>query len=246
MKVGLKSLGMAATVCCLAIAAPAAAVTYDALSEFSSINPSGVWSYLERAAPGGAITSLGPYQTGCYGQPTINCYQSLNLASGGVPAITKNVGPNPIFFVNTVVQPTDVLLLHPGPFADIVLRFTSPSAADYHYAGFFQTLDTSPNGVTLDINGALTDFFGAAANAGALTGGGKFNFSGDIHLDAGQTFDFAVGRYADYHFDSTGLSVQFAPADVSGPVPEPAAWALMILGFAGAGVALRRRRPALA
>ena len=33
---------------------------------------------------------------------------------------------------------------------------------------------------------------------------------------------------------------------VTGSVPEPGAWALMILGFGGAGAALRRRRPALA
>ena len=31
-----------------------------------------------------------------------------------------------------------------------------------------------------------------------------------------------------------------------GAVPEPATWALMILGFGGAGIALRRRRVALA
>jgi len=30
------------------------------------------------------------------------------------------------------------------------------------------------------------------------------------------------------------------------PVPEPASWALMILGFGGAGAVLRRRRPAMA
>jgi hypothetical protein len=40
--------------------------------------------------------------------------------------------------------------------------------------------------------------------------------------------------------DNVGLAV------VGGSVPEPASWALMILGFGGAGAALRRRRTLLA
>jgi hypothetical protein len=35
-------------------------------------------------------------------------------------------------------------------------------------------------------------------------------------------------------------------AQLSGAVPEPTSWALMILGFGGVGAALRRRRPATA
>jgi hypothetical protein len=41
-------------------------------------------------------------------------------------------------------------------------------------------------------------------------------------------------------------------ADISGTasfdsaVPEPATWAMMLLGFAGIGMSLRRRRPTLA
>jgi PEP-CTERM motif len=41
---------------------------------------------------------------------------------------------------------------------------------------------------------------------------------------------------------SYGGSVSFRPA---GAVPEPATWAMMLIGFAGVGVAMRRRRPAM-
>jgi hypothetical protein len=44
---------------------------------------------------------------------------------------------------------------------------------------------------------------------------------------------FGVGLYSDQ------LHVAFAP------VPEPAAWAMMLVGFGGLGAMLRRRRPAL-
>ena len=50
-------------------------------------------------------------------------------------------------------------------------------------------------------------------------------------------------------FDNTHVS-DFAPNDrnfqASAAVPEPASWALMIMGFGGLGVALRRRRSLLA
>lgn len=44
---------------------------------------------------------------------------------------------------------------------------------------------------------------------------------------------------------STAIRVQLGDG-VAGAVPEPATWALMIIGFGGAGAALRRRRMATA
>ncbi|MBL8556171.1 MAG: PEP-CTERM sorting domain-containing protein [Phenylobacterium sp.] len=44
----------------------------------------------------------------------------------------------------------------------------------------------------------------------------------------------------------SGLRVEFTGSDVGTAVPEPATWALMIVGFGGAGAMLRRRRPAVA
>jgi hypothetical protein len=241
MRIDFRTLTCGALGALAVAAAPAAnALVYDAAADFSATNPSGVWSYGERVAPGGFIP-LGPFQTGCYGQATINCFVSTTPAPGSVPVISKNVGPVAVFFVGTVVQPTNVLLMHPGPTTDAVLRFTAPTEETYAYSGFFQTLDLFPNGVILDINGAVTPFLGAPAVAGTLSGGGKFAFSGNVHLTAGQTFDLAVGRGGDYHFDSTGLSLQISPFTPS-LTPEPAAWTMMILGFGLAGDLLRRRR----
>jgi hypothetical protein len=52
---------------------------------------------------------------------------------------------------------------------------------------------------------------------------------------------------ANLHFDVTGggvVDVKQVRIDLGGPgaVPEPGTWGLMLLGFAGAGYALRRRR----
>jgi hypothetical protein len=52
------------------------------------------------------------------------------------------------------------------------------------------------------------------------------------------------GSYNDGYADN--LSLILRGQDVGGGVPEPSAWALMLLGFGGLGAAMRRRRTAAA
>ena len=56
------------------------------------------------------------------------------------------------------------------------------------------------------------------------------------NLTAGQIVDFRVTRHNTIWNDSTGFSATLTA------VPEPATWALMIVGFGGAGAMLRSRR----
>lgn len=63
-----------------------------------------------------------------------------------------------------------------------------------------------------------------------------------IDLDAGTFVNTPSGQ----QMLADNFTVNSNVLSVGGGVPEPAAWALMILGFAGAGAALRRRRVALA
>jgi hypothetical protein len=70
---------------------------------------------------------------------------------------------------------------------------------------------------------------------GLGNGGGEF----DGFLDPTISFDTST------RFDFTGLTLDVAPDALpvaGGGVPEPASWALMILGFGGVGAAVRRRR----
>ncbi|MBS0360890.1 MAG: PEPxxWA-CTERM sorting domain-containing protein [Proteobacteria bacterium] len=67
------------------------------------------------------------------------------------------------------------------------------------------------------------------------------------------TFSFTATEAGSFQFDVRSYSVDgIGPlmdnvtVDVTGGVPEPATWALMILGFGAAGAALRRRREMLA
>lgn len=79
------------------------------------------------------------------------------------------------------------------------------------------------------------------------------NAANGNQVDAGTNGLFRVTGTAGEHFNSitfssTGNSFEVDNLAVSAGVPEPASWALMILGFGGAGAALRsqRRRSAAA
>lgn len=71
---------------------------------------------------------------------------------------------------------------------------------------------------------------------------------GDGFTDASHTFDVRISPNLDPEvatFITSNIRLAALPDDFGVGVPEPSSWALMILGFAGAGAALRRRSRAL-
>ena len=168
------------------------------------------------------------------------CWQMatpVNLA----PAVINNSSGATINF-GTVVPPTNVLLIHPGPDTDSIVRFTVPVSGTYHVAGFFELLDTNPTSVNaiiaLDDASIVASFpltGTGASHPGAPSqfvnfGGGKF------FATAGTFIDYGVNNANNYFNDSTGLSLSFTL------VPEPAGWALMLVGSGGLGFAFRAAR----
>jgi hypothetical protein len=100
--------------------------------------------------------------------------------------------------------------------------------------------DTSTTGIALGMNASAHGFFidpnyvsNSAINSTAT-------FANKTLADFGfnaSSYSFAAG--------GNSVSVNIGTAE-NAAVPEPASWALMILGFGGVGAALRRRAPALA
>jgi choice-of-anchor C domain-containing protein len=98
---------------------------------------------------------------------------------------------------------------------------------------------------------------GASTKVAVASDGGSqsqvFSFvqAGNTRTNMGwtnQTFDFvATASSANLTFSATQFDA-FGPAldnvSISGPIPEPTTWALMILGFGGVGAMIRRRRTA--
>ena len=68
-----------------------------------------------------------------------------------------------------------------------------------------------------------------------------FSSAGTAGITGPVTFEFAYNSFGVPAKDFVIDRVYFAPtADVG--VPEPAAWAMMLVGFGGLGAVLRRRR----
>ncbi|MFN9848121.1 MAG: PEPxxWA-CTERM sorting domain-containing protein [Alphaproteobacteria bacterium] len=237
----LKLAGAAAAAAMLTLAATPtiAATVYDAVADFSftqSTGVNGVWSYGyfngSAFVPYNVITAFG---SGGYS------WTSSTWVSSGVPAVVGNESSGTLSYA-TVTHGNDVLNVHPGASSaagggginyDSIVRFTAPVTSTYSYSGFFRLLDIRPTGVNVSVG---------SGPATLLTGplGTQSGFSGQVALSAGDTFDFRVNRATNYYNDSTGLSASITA------VPEPATWAMMIIGFGAAGSMIRRRRAVVA
>ena len=112
----------------------------------------------------------------------------------------------------------------------LTFNLASPTKASFtgQYAVDNQVTGILLNGVALSTNGGGTD--GAFTSFGASSG-----------FKAGaNTLTFQVDNFAQSGGNPTGLNVEFT-SSVAG-VPEPATWAMMLVGFGGLGAAIRSRR----
>jgi hypothetical protein len=123
----------------------------------------------------------------------------------------------------------------PNPFA-ASFDFTNTAANLYNIV-----LQSSTNGITFTSavisGGACTP---ATCTLNGLPGNNLSLFG--LALAANTTYTFSFGGTAPGTGGTLNGNVSIYPA-----VPEPATWAMMLIGFAGIGMAMRRRRnPALA
>jgi hypothetical protein len=95
------------------------------------------------------------------------------------------------------------------------------------------------NASTGPVNGAYTNWTPGEPN----NAGGAENF---IELNWASATGWNDAGVSTPQTRANGFVVEFNDGHVSSGAPEPAAWALMLLGFGGMGVAMRRRRLAAA
>jgi hypothetical protein len=176
----------------------------------------------------------------------------FNSTEGGAlliaPGYQFNQGPDNLAFTRDgglglasgVSAPPPADNLVPGAFYETVLGNGGQATLTADTAIYnFQFYMGSPD----DYNRVVFTF---ADGATPLTLQGKQIWGGAPDGNGDQSQGFTVS----YHFNDAVNSVTFTSGDqnafefdkLAGGVPEPASWALMILGFGGAGAALRGRR----
>jgi hypothetical protein len=224
---------IAAAIAAAIIAAPAAAVTFDAFTSFTGVQGAGNFTY-GNGNPTGSYTLYTVSNSSCF----ITGSLCLQLNAGNVPGVTKSASTS--FQYGSVNVPNDRLLLHPGFSSgeSVYVVFTAPFTGTYSANASFNVQDNSPTGVGVSffIN-AGTPF---VQSLGTLSSSNlSFNFADGGPLNAGEQVGFIFDNAGLVNNDSVGLNFS-----ITGTVPEPAAWAMLIAGFGLIGAAQRRRRAA--
>lgn len=123
-------------------------------------------------------------------------------------------------------------LLFGGNASDYVISTVDDQAADVNYSAWYSVIGVG-GGFTFAqdySNKYLGQYYGPTSG---------FNCCGPDYKDTNAASSYVADN-------ATGPGFTNYAFRVTGAVPEPAAWALMIAGFGLAGAALRRRRLAVA
>ena len=215
----------------------ASAATFSVVNDFGSSN----FAYGGGVGGSNAFTALSNNSVCGFG---LDCYRG----SGFLPQVLKNTLGTDFFDGGTVVVPGGAVHFHPG-FAstgeDAIIRFIAPIAGLYTIGGSFARQDITANGngtrvsIFSNVGGTYSSLFTNTIAANSY--GNSTPFSGlTANLGVGDTIDFALNNLGDYAYDSTGITANLSVASV----PEPATWAMMIIGFGAVGSAMRSRRRA--
>lgn len=237
------TLAAAALLC----AGQAQAASSVLATDFSDvINPNGVWSFTRGTTlmvhqP--ASSTGNPFDpaatNGYWGSSTDYNSMVSKVTVNGSAAAPYNNGD---FLAGDVVIHSS----NPFTFGPLTINWTAPSAGTIDYASslwYAHSVVTRSNDVSAFLGSTLlgtvtVDNLITRSNAiTTLSGTGQAVLAGDILAfrftqSPGQIFGSLTG---------VGLSVNFAP-QAPGAVPEPATWAMMIIGFGAIGGALRRRQ----
>lgn len=210
------------------------AQTFDATSSFSSANPNGAWAY-GTGTLGTSFTRMTVYTNGnCSLSAGISCWQPSTVVNT-VPAIARNESASILNFA-TIVLPTNLLLLHPGPSTDTIVQWTAPQAGTYSIAGFFELLDTAPTGIVgavfVNSNKVYTGTLTAPAAVHPNTIGARESFSLVQTLAAGAVLSFGVNNDGNYLDDSTGFDATITLVNPNTPTIS-AGGVLSASGFGG-------------
>jgi len=222
------------SICAAAMLFPSAmasAATYDGVTGFSTSNPGAIWSY--SYSLNGSVAAIPDYQAP--GMTFAEAWWTGNPIPYSGLVWVNDTGSTIIHL--SVHSPDNSLGLDPEAYDWVSVDFAAPSAGLYQISAGFLGIDTfqftHPVSV---VRGASTLLSGQIEQYNDIV-----SFNQALTLAAGEKLSFRVHtgltpRGGSYSNLSTALRVTVTS------VPEPSSWAMMIVGIAGCGAALRVRR----
>jgi hypothetical protein len=225
IKSSIRALLLAATVSGAALAGSAAHAG-ELLTDGSFETPAiGSGNYTYPGLPNGTITPIGATQGGwTFGGSALVGATGSNAWYGDAPPAGQDGDQFAALQEQSTLSQTFNMV---GSTLD--LSWIAAGRPSFGCCNGDQTYAVILNGVTL---GSFSTVSGEAFTAENLVAHG---------LTSGQAYTLTFQGLADS--DETAF---IDKVSATGAVPEPAAWALMILGFGGVGAALRSKRRALA
>jgi hypothetical protein len=207
-----KPLSFASTVCTVAffsfLASQARAVSYDAVTDFSSSTntSTSTWSYR--------------YQTGTVRNGSYPLLPAFNAASGtwsptnpgawnsggNIPQIGVNQTGSDATFVSGphFTWPNNTMDVHPGPAELVVLSWLSPASSFWNINFSFSSLDPNGgNGIAWFVDLNTTNLSSGSYRDGGASGVMNLN---NVFVNAGDRINFIVDPNGDFFFDSTKVT----------------------------------------
>lgn len=172
-------------------------------------------------------TTQGCFNSGCLPTSGASVINGLTYTSGG---FNHNTDVNGFLGIGGVTDNLGYFTLtgtpasYTGDVFTLLVNFTAPGTTSANYSALLHgTIQSGTNGgITVNFDNPLTQ---------VLTAGGA-------------TITMTLPSFVGVSSDST---LSYVSAQFEAAVPEPATWAMMLMGFAGMGLAMRsRRRPTLA
>jgi hypothetical protein len=208
--------------CCAMISAPALATTYN-VTEGVSLGSPFFYSAASGATPDplqptGEIVGL-PYYSNGNAYPSV-AYVVQNFTSSAVVSGTLDIHANS-------------LSLDPQNVAYVDVNFSAPTAGSYNIVGSFYAADTGEHTHTAEI---LVGGVPVSSPVTIDSPSDNSPFSFSTFLAANELVTFRVETGPDLFNLSTGLTASISA------VPESSTWAMMLLGFAGVGFVVYRRK----
>jgi len=234
---------IAALACVAAATLPVAAEAqvYNLSADWSdSANPNGAWEY----GPGLTHYAI-PNDSNAFNPAAANGYWGVapNFSTSPFMVKTTSNGSGASGYNDNDFLTGDVVVHSNNNGSPVTITWTAPSAGSIALASsvwYAHSVVTRSDDITA-LLGATS--LGSVTVANGITRANQLTLAnGSYTVAQGEVLSFSFSKTAGQEFGSiAGISatIDFT-ADVSA-APEPASWAMMIVGFGVAGIAMRRR-----